>query len=201
MPNRFWKDTPQIPTAPKGIGNTIQQNTAANNPDIFCESQGKGYRLPSVHEYETDAINTTNPGYPRSPQSPGHWSAYINNDVKDTRKTNIATRSVSGAISNEWGDLTKYNGWNDTAGLTPNYWTTETSHYQGYNYGNNIWDIGYGRIYFNVQSMIGYGTRGTRYNLYTNPFDIPTPNATDLGLVACIRDLVPTPATPVPGKS
>ncbi|SES67319.1 hypothetical protein [Thorsellia anophelis] len=197
MPNEFWPSTPMPPVALTRmdlVGNSIQQKTAANNPDVFCKSQGSGYRLPSIGEFHAQT-KSLSPGSSYQPKEPAHWSQYINNDTTKARLPNDTTRNVNGSLYNEWGDVSKYaNGWE--AG---NYWSTEISVLNNFRGGNNFqnWFAGggYGRIIFVGTGATSYppSSGGADYTVYTNV------NA--LYNVACIRDLVPTPSTPTPSKS
>ncbi|SET30648.1 hypothetical protein [Thorsellia anophelis] len=191
MPNEFWPDTPAPPYLSGGIGNEIQQKTAANNPDIFCKTQGSSYRLPSIGEFHAGAKNVF-PGGDFERQSPAHWSQFIDNDITKNMLPVNSNRTVNGSLYNEWGDVTKYvNGWE-----SGNYWSTEQSVAQDRAYGGRNRVGGYGRPVFISTGTTSYPpveTNGFEYRVFTN--------VTSLFNVACVRDLVPTPSTPSPSKS
>ncbi|SET49605.1 hypothetical protein [Thorsellia anophelis] len=183
-PNNFWRDTTFA-----GQGNAIQQKTAANNPDVFCESQGKGYRLPAAGEYNS-AQNSFLPYAANAPKSPGHWSTYQDNDITKARKANNGARTVSGSLYNEWGNLSAYgNGWETT--VSDRYWVTEPAQNKYTSSFASQSNYTLGRFAFLIAS-------GGFTNLTGgNPTRL-TPQTSNY--VACVRDLVSTPSTVSPSS-
>ncbi|SES67241.1 hypothetical protein [Thorsellia anophelis] len=187
MPNEFWPSTTNPPSLPGGIGNSIQQNTAANNPDVFCKSQGSGYRLPSIGEFHANT-KSLSPGSSHQAVQPGHWSQYVNNDTTKARLPNDATRNVNGSLYNEWGDVSKYvNGWE--AG---NYWSSEVAVVRNISYSRSR---GVGRLKFDPTLGLIYPPTDR-----IDTFAL-TSDAGNLYNTACVRDLVPTPSTANPSKT
>lgn len=207
MPNRFWPNTTSVDPFRYGIGNQIQRETAANNPDVFCEFQGDGYRLPSVGEINS-SYRVLNPGHtyfnpPYSPTIrtslvPGHWANYSENDIGKSRLPNVSGRVVSGSVGNEWGALSSY-GW--SAG---SYVVTEISVIQTRAVSGQP-SAAFGRIFFDSTSLGANGVLGYVSGVVdaiNRPSYNNSPGYADYShYVACVRDLIVTPATPSPSKT
>ncbi|SES95095.1 hypothetical protein [Thorsellia anophelis] len=190
-PNKFWPA--ELGYSFRAIvGNQIQQTTAANNVDVFCDSQGSGYRTPSIGEFNRQHV-----GYNPFLVGPRHFSGHFNNDITKAGLPNTGGRFISGSIFNEWGNLATYNnGWENNW-----YWAAEP--------GPNPKNTSFGRrLNFRTTdgAVAGYHNGDPGSYCGTNP---PTETALyywgcvtqATRAVACVRDLVPTPLNASPGKT
>lgn len=169
MPNEFW---PYNSTSLQS-GTIEQQNSPTNNPDVYCQQED--YRLPAFNEYSAQYRTAAPYVHTAGLNLKNHWSAFTNNDISQPLLPNTPanTRLVGGGIIDEWGDLSKYaattyeNGNYISGWDKTEFWVTELSSYYG----------GVPRRY-TINRQAGH--------FHVLP--------TESKGVACVFDLVPTPA-------
>lgn len=168
MPNEFW---PYNSTVRK-TGTAEQQKSPFENPDVFCAQED--YRLPAMNEISTQFrayLPWNNSG---DTSLIRHWSAFPNNDI--TQQPLVATaanvRSVGGGVFNEWGNLGSY----------------ATATYESGNYVS-----GWNQTFYWVAEPTVQGAVLGRY-MVNNASTLSWNAGTTKQGVACVIDLVPTPA-------
>lgn len=100
--NQFWPNTVFA-----GFGNSFQQTTVTNNPDLYCNSLGDGWYLPSLGDYSAYYSDKYVVNASGQNVLPGAAINYVNGGT--TSESNKIPKPASwntpqtGSLLNEWG--------------------------------------------------------------------------------------------------